>query len=106
MNAPTVITKSVPIEDAQKRKADLWDTLFEFGAHEHEALTRTAQLGLLTLQNAAMTIENMARHCKRFDAEKAATLSAAALIMRQEAHRAGHAVCRIEDGGNLYLGEG
>ena len=39
MNAPTTF-KPIKIEDAQKRKADLWDTLFEFGAHEHEAMTR------------------------------------------------------------------
>ena len=102
MNAPL----RIQIDDATKRKADLWDTLHEFDAHAHEALTRTAYLGSLTLQNVALTLENMERHYKRFAPEKAATLNAAALILRMEAHRAGHAVSKIEDGGNLYLGEG
>lgn len=102
MNAPIRIT----IDDATKRKADLWDTLYEFDAHAHEALTRTAYLGSLTLQNVALTLENMERHYKRFAPDHAATLKAAAAILRQEASRAAMAVCKIEDGGNLYLGEG
>ena len=106
MNAPI---RTIQIDDATKRKADLWDELQEgeLGAHEHDALSRMASLGAQTAINAALLLEGMGRwygRLKTDDAQrKSATLINAAWILRTEAGR-GQDVCRkLEDQGNVYI---